>query len=128
MPLLESLQTEIMSILGLSAEQINFSFKEIEGVVCLDLVTNNPRHQQSFLFHSVKAIDKNEAMQKMLNYIQINFRKEDSYTLQWAKTGTPSLHTSYFRANNIYDVLDKFYFERDINAYRIYSISLNPIS
>jgi hypothetical protein len=128
MPAVEALQAEITSILGLSAEQINFLFKEIDGIVCLDLVTNNPRHQQSFLFHSVKAIDRQEAMQKMLDYVKTNFKKEDSYTLQWAKSGDPSLHTSYFRAKNIYDVLDKFYFEREVNSYRIYSISLNPIS
>jgi hypothetical protein len=67
-------------------------------------------------------------MQKMLDYVKINFKKEDSYTLQWSKVGDQSLHTSYFRAKNIYEILDKFYFERDLNSYRIYSISLNPIS
>jgi hypothetical protein len=128
MPNLESLQAEIMTILGLTSEQVNFSYKEIDGIVHLDLMTINPRHQQAFLFHSVKAIDKSEAMQKMLDYVKINFKKEDSYTLQWSKVGDQSLHTSYFRAKNIYEILDKFYFERDLNSYRIYSISLNPIS
>lgn len=128
MPSIESLQAEIMTILGLSKDQLNFSFKEIDGIIHLDLMTINPRHQHSFLFHSVKAIDKQEAMQKMLDYIKINFKKEDSYTLQWSKLGETSLHTSYFRAKNIYEILDKFYFERDVNSYRIYSISLNPIS
>lgn len=124
----EGLQDEILTILGLSAEQVNFAFKEISGIIHLDLMTINPRHQQSFLFHSVKAIDKSEAMQKMHDYVKINFRKEDSYTLQWSKIGDQSLHTSYFRAKNIYEILDKFYFERDVNSCRIYSISLNPIS
>ncbi len=67
-------------------------------------------------------------MHKMLEYVKINFKKEDSYTLQWSKTGESNLHTSYFRAKNFYEILDKFYFDRDINSYRIFSISINPIS
>lgn len=125
---LEAMQSEIATILGLADDQLVYSFKEVDGIIYLDLITFNPRHHQSFLFHSVKAIDKKEALQKMLDYTQTHFRKEDTYTLQWVKVGEQSLHTSYFRAKNIYDVLDKFYYERDVNSYRIYNISLNPLS
>lgn len=124
----EAIEQEISSILGLNSSQLSFEFKELEGIIHLDLVTTNPNHQQSFLFHSVKAIDQSEALQKMLDYVKNNFRKEDSYTLQWSKIGESNLHTSYFRAKNIYEILDKFYFQRDINSYRIFSISLNPVS
>jgi len=125
---LSSLEEEIGSILGLEKDQLVFSYKQVDGVINLDLITFNPRHNQSFLFHSVKAIDKKEALEKLLDYTKSNFRKEESYTLQWVKIGEPNLHTSYFRAKNIYEVLDKFYYERDVNSYRIYNISLNPIS
>lgn len=125
---LSSLEVEIGSILGLEKDQLVFSYKQVDGVINLDLITFNPRHNQSFLFHSVKAIDKKEALEKLLDYTKSNFRKEESYTLQWVKIGEQNLHTSYFRAKNIYDVLDKFYYERDVNSYRIYNISLNPIS
>ena len=125
---MNSIQSEIASILGLNQDQLVFSFKETDSIVHLDLITFNPRHNQSFLFHSVKAIDKTEALEKVLEYIKTHFREEETYTIQWLKLGEQDLHTSYFRAKNIYEVLDKFYFERDVNSYRIYNISLNPIS
>ncbi len=123
-----NLENQIANQLGIDLTQLVFSYKQLEGVSQLDLITFNPRHNQSFLFHSCKAIDKVEVLQKMLDYIISNYRKEETYTIQWIKIGEESLHTSYFRAKNIYDVLDKFYFDRDLNSYRIYTISLNPIS
>ena len=126
--LIEELEHKIASQLGIEMSQLVFSYKQVEGISQLDLITFNPRHNQSFLFHSCKAIDKAEVLQKMLDYIVSNYRKEETYTIQWIKIGEESLHTSYFRAKNIYEVLDKFYFDRDLNSYRIYSISLNPIS
>jgi hypothetical protein len=42
--------------------------------------------------------------------------------------GDNKLHTSYFRAKNMYEALDKFFYERDMAHYKIFSISLNPVS
>jgi hypothetical protein len=116
---IENLEEQIATQLGMDLTHLVFSFKQ---------VTFNPRHNQSFLFHSCKSIDKIEALQKMLDYIKSNYRKEETFTIQWIRIGEDTLHTSYFRAKNVYDVLDKFYFDRDLNSYRIYTISLNPIS
>lgn len=128
MSTVESLESEIYSLLNVEQSEFNFSYKEEGGVTILDLTTFNPRHSQSFLFHSVKAIDKIEALTKMTDYIKTHFTKEESFTLQWVKIGENQLQTSYFRAKNFYDVLDKFFFEREINTCKIFSISLNPIS
>lgn len=122
------IEDKIRSILGLGKEHLIFSYKSVNGVTQLDLITFNPRHSQSFLFHTVKAIDKFDALNKVLEYVKNFYQKEDSYTLQWIKVGDQDLQTSYFRAKNLYEVLDKFYFERDVNSYRVYSISLNPMS
>jgi len=122
------IESRIGEILGLGKDHLVFSYKSVNEVIQLDIITFNPRHSQSFLFHSVKALDKLEAAEKVLEYVNKHIQKEDSYTLQWIKIGEQNLHTSYFRAKNIYEVLDKFYFERDVNSYRIYSISLNPLS
>lgn len=124
----EVLQQKVAAHLGLDPSQLVFSYKQIEGILQLDLITFNPLHNQSFLFHSTRAIDKNEALHKMLEYVQKHFQKEATYTLQWVKIGEDQLHTSYFRAKNIYEVLDKFFYDRDINSYKIYSVSLNPMS
>jgi hypothetical protein len=123
-----SIEQKIASYLGLKESQLIFNFRQIDGITTLDLITINPHHQQSFLFHSLKAIDKNEALNKMLEYVEKHYQNEDSYTIQWVKVGENKLHTSYFRAKNIYGILDKFFYERDINSYKIYSIALNPIS
>jgi hypothetical protein len=125
---LREVEAKIGDILGLGKDHLVFSYKAVNDVTQLDIITLNPRHDQSFLFHSVKGLDKLEAASKLLEYVQLHYQKEDSYTLQWIKIGEQNLHTSYFRAKNIYQVLDKFYFERDVNSYRIYSISLNPMS
>jgi hypothetical protein len=125
---LREVEAKISDILGLGKDHLVFSYKAVNDVTQLDIITLNPRHDQSFLFHSVKGLDKLEAASKLLEYVQLHYHKEDSYTLQWIKIGEQNLHTSYFRAKNIYQVLDKFYFERDVNSYRIYSISLNPMS
>jgi hypothetical protein len=125
---LEQVESKIGEILGLGKDHLVFSYKVVNEVTQLDIITFNPRHSQSFLFHSVKALDKLEAANKVWEYVNKHYQKEDSYTLQWIKIGEQNLHTSYFRAKNIYEVLDKFYFERDVNSYRIYSISLNPLS
>jgi hypothetical protein len=122
------IEQKIANFLGLKESQLIFNFRQIDGITTFDLITINPNHQQSFLFHSLKAIDKNEALNKMLEYLEKHYQNEDSYTIQWVKVGQNKLHTSYFRAKNIYGILDKFFYERDINSYKIYSIALNPIS
>ncbi|MCB0510646.1 MAG: hypothetical protein H6579_10100 [Chitinophagales bacterium] len=105
-----------------------FDFSLIDGLTKLDLITINPRHEQSFLFHSLKAIDKIEALEKMLEYLATTRQNENTYTLQWRKIGEAELHTSYFRARNMYEALDKFYYNRDVNSFNIFSITLNPIA
>jgi hypothetical protein len=122
------LQGDIATLLGMSQENMVFNFKQRNETVRLDLVTINPKHEQSFLFHSTTGTDKTDALRKMIEYIQNHYHHENSMTIQWMKIGENKLHTSYFRAKNMYEALDKFYYERDINQYKIFSISLNPVS
>ena len=122
------LQREIAQTIGIAAENLIFNFKEKNGLVRLDLVTVNPKHDQSFLFHSEHGVDRVDALKKMFSYITDLYPSESSMTIQWAKLGENKLHTSYFRAKNMYEALDKFYYDRDLGAYKIFSISLNPVS
>lgn len=123
------LQESILDRLGIDPKHAVFDFKDREGgVIKLNLITINPRHEQSFLFHSVKGLNKIEALEKMLEYVETHFGEENTYTIQWIQVGEDDLHTSYFRGRNVYDILDKFYFERDLNGYRIFSITLNPVA
>ncbi len=122
------IQNLIENHLGLKAGQLVFEYRNIDGKLQLDLITINPRHNQSFLFHTVKGYDKVDVLQKMLEYVTKYKEKESSYTLQWVAKGDSELHTSYFRAKNIYDALDKLYYGRDMNTITVFSVVLNPVA
>jgi hypothetical protein len=122
------LQKEITNYLGLNSNELVFEFSSQDGKTKLDLITINPRHNQSFLFHSEMGYDKLEALKKMMDYVK-NYRdRESSYTIQWMTKDDKQLHTSYFRASNILDSLDKLYYGRDRNTITVFSVVLNPVS
>lgn len=126
---LAELQKEIEGYIGgLESNSIVFQFSDVDGGVKLDVVTVNPRHRQSFLFHSVNGYDKLDCLKKMLDYVKIYKEKASSYTIQWSLHGETDLQTSYFRAKNILEALDKLYYGRDMNAVTVFSVVLNPIS
>ena len=122
------IQGQIKDYLGLPSSDLMFEYSNFEGKTKLDLITINPRHAQSFLFNSETGSDKVDALKKMLFYVQ-NFKaKENSYTIQWVASGQHDLNTSYFRAGNILDALEKLYYGRDRNTLTVFSVVLNPVS
>ena len=125
---LARLQNEIQNYLSLNSENLIFEYSQQNSKIKLDLITVNPRHNQSFLFHSTVGVDKVDALQKMCTYVKSNHKNENSYTVQWMARDDKNLHTSYFRAKNIYEALDKLYYGRDMNTITVYIVKLNPIS
>ncbi len=125
---LARIQKEIESHLGLSSGSLVFNFSTLDGKVKLDLITINPRHNQSFLFHSVTGYEKVDVLKQMLDYVKNYREKESPYTIQWTIKGDKELHTSYFRARNVYEALDKLYYGRDMNTITVFSVVLNPIT
>lgn len=121
-------QQQIKDYLGLPMSDLIFEYSAIDGKTKLDLITINPRHNQSFLFHSETGADKVDALKKMWEYVQNYKEKENSYTIQWVTKNDSELHTSYFRASNILDALEKLYYGRDRNTITVFSVVLNPIS
>lgn len=122
------IQNEVMNFLGLKSSEVIFEYTGSEGKVKLDLITINPRHNQSFLFKSITGVDKTDVLHKMLEYVKTHKEKEGSYTIQWVTKGMNELQTSYFRAKNIYDAMDKLYYGRDMNNITVFSVVLNPIA
>jgi hypothetical protein len=122
------IQKQIESHLGLSGSSLLFEFREIDNRTRLDLVTVNPRHHQSFLFHSTTGFERLDALKKMLTYVREYRGFESTYTIQWIARGEKELNTSYFHAKNMYEVLDKLYYGRDINTITVFSLVLNPTS
>ena len=125
---LAKIQKQIKNHLGLRSESLVFDYKSGENQIILNLITINPRHNQSFLYHSVQGIDKVDAAKKMWDYVRLHSQNNNSYTIQWITEGDKELHTSYFKAKNMYEALDKLYFGRDINTISVFSIVLNPVS
>lgn len=121
-------QQQIKDYLGLRTSDLIFEFSSVDGKSKLDLITINPRHSQSFLFHSETGADKVDALRKMLAYVQNYKEKENSYTIQWVTKNDSELHTSYFRASNIFEALEKLYYGRDRNTITVFSVVLNPVS
>ena len=122
------IQQKITEYLGLRTSDLLFEYSMLEGKTKLDLITISPRHNQSFLFHSETDTDKVSALKKMWEYVQNYKEKENSYTIQWVAKNEKELHTSYFRAGNILDALEKLYYGRDRNIITVFSVVLNPIS
>ncbi|MCZ8214917.1 MAG: hypothetical protein O9262_01695 [Cyclobacteriaceae bacterium] len=122
------IQQEIKNYLGVRTADLVFEFSVQEGKTKLDLITINPKHNQAFLFHSETGVDKLDALKKMLLYVQDYKENELSYTIQWVAKGDKELHTSYFRASNVMDALQKLYYGRDMNTLTVFSVVLNPVS
>ncbi|GAB4331236.1 MAG: hypothetical protein OHK0038_05950 [Flammeovirgaceae bacterium] len=121
------LQKQIETHLGVEGSLI-FDFQQEDKRVKLNLITINTRHNQSFLFHSVYGIDRIDALNKMLEYVKNYKDSENSYTIQWRIKGDKELQTSYFRAKNMYEALDKLYYNRDLNTIVVYSVVMNPVA
>jgi hypothetical protein len=122
------LQKEIEGYLSLGNTDIIFDYADANGLVRLNVITVNPRHNQSFLFHYTEGHDKLDALREMVNYVKVDREKYSSYTIQWTIRGGNELQTSYFRAKDIQEAIDKLHFSRDPNGIQIFSVVLNPIS
>ncbi len=122
------IQQQIKDYLSLRTSDLIFEYSKLDGKTKLDLITLNSRHNQSFLFHSETGADKVDALKKMWVYVQNFKEKENSYTIQWVAGGEHELHTSYFRASNIFNALEKLYYGRDRNTITVFSVVLNPVS
>jgi hypothetical protein len=122
------IQNKIAESLSINLDQLLFEYHEMPDYVDLDLFTINEVHKQQFFFHSSEGRDKIEALELMLKYADNKLYIEDSFTIQWKIKGTTEVHQSHFRAINMMDALDKFYFGRSVSSIMIYSIVLNPIA
>ncbi len=124
------LQKEISDHIGVGSDSLIFNFEETgrSKKTKLFLITINPRHDQSFLFHATEGSDRQDALRNMLEYVRTYKERTSSYTVQWSARGEGGLQTSYFRAKNVLEALDKLFYDRDPNSITVFSVILNPIS
>ncbi len=122
------IQKSISRWMELPLDKLVFDYTKENDLIKLNLITINPRHDETFLFHTTEGTDKISALQRMLEYVELKHAKKQSFTVQWAQKGKRELQTSYFRARNMYEVLDKFFHGRNAEGYIVFSIQLNPIA
>lgn len=124
------LQKEIGDHIGVGPDSLVFNFEETGNgsKTKLFLITINPRHDQSFLFHATEGSERMDALRSMLDYVKNYKERTSSYTVQWSTRGQNTLQTSYFRAKNVLEALDKLFYDRDPNSITVFSVILNPIS
>jgi hypothetical protein len=123
------LQKEVGGYIGLGPDSLVFNYEETpEMGTKLFVITLNPRHNQSFLFHQTTGSDKLDALRNMLDYVRNYKERTSSYTIQWSTRGDSGLQTSYFRAKNVLEALDKLFYDRDPNSITVFSVMLNPIT
>lgn len=122
------LQKEIGNYIGLGPDSLVFNYEETGKRTKLFVITLNQRHNQSFLFHATEGVDKLDALSAMLEYVKTYKERTSSYTIQWSARGEGGLQTSYFRAKNVMEALDKLFYDRDPNSITVFSVILNPMS
>lgn len=122
------LQKEIGNYIGLGPDSLVFNYEETGKRTKLFVITLNQRHNQSFLFHATEGVDKLDALSAMLEYVKTYKERTSSYTIQWSARGESGLQTSYFRAKNVLEALDKLFYDRDPNSITVFSVILNPMS
>ena len=125
---LARLQKEIGNYIGLGKDSLVFNFDTKGRRTTLHVITLNPNHNQSFLFHNTTGSDKVDALREMLAYVKTYKERTSSYTVQWSTRGEKELQTSYFRAKNVLEALDKLFYDRDPNSITVFSVMLNPIT
>jgi hypothetical protein len=122
----ERLEAQVANYFGAMPPRFDYTVEG--GLTHLALMTNNPRHNQEFLFHQSSGAHAVQALESMLEYIREHRALEPTYTIQWRAFNETELHTSYFSAPNIMGALDKFFHGRDVHAITVFSVTLNPLS
>jgi len=122
------LQKEISTYLTLGSTEVIYEFEYSSSSVRLNVITVNPRHNQSFLFHLAENHSEIECLKQMLEYVKTYKEKRSSYTIQWSSRMENELQTSYFHAKDIPEAIEKLHFGRDPNSLVIFSVVLNPMS
>eukprot|EP01084_Bolivina_argentea_P243973 408838_1 len=114
---------------GRSGCHASFRYSQQASKVRTKLVTWNPRHKSTFLVREVEARSRIEALNELLIYVKDKIRDEEKpYTVKWHIKNTDDMKmvTSHFYAMDIYNLLDKFYYDKNRDDYEIIEIKKNP--
>ena len=114
---------------GRSGCHASFRYSQQGPKIRTKLVTWNPKHRSTFLVHETEARSRIDALHELLMYVKDKIRdQEKPFTVKWhlKNTNECKLVTSHFYAQDIYNLLDKFYYDKNRDDYEIIEIKLNP--
>ncbi len=93
----------------------------------LDLITINQEHNHKFLFHSCMGNNKINILEEMIAYINEYKKHQETYAIEWMENKKgDEVQTSWFRGNDIFDVLNKFFYNKEKSQFKIFKIKLMP--
>ncbi|MGD1841842.1 MAG: hypothetical protein ACFB0B_13245 [Thermonemataceae bacterium] len=117
----------------LSETQIYFDYNFVPyddnkvPLIRLDLITINKEHNQKFLFHAITGGSKIAILEEMIVYIKEYTANLENYAIEWLDTKhNTKVQVSWFRGKDIFDVLEKFYYEKEKSRFKIMKIKLMP--
>lgn len=126
------LEDKITKLVAIEGKTIHFEYNESTiGYFEVIVYSFNSKFGETFLLKRVVGVTYELALAEILNYVEHSKKTMGSYTVTWSKKVNGNLtetNISYFYCQNLYEVLDKFYFNKDIFDYVIFNIKLNPIS
>jgi len=126
---LESLIQTIVEVDNASACTVHFDYRPgIGHYIDLSIITHNPIHGTDFLFHKSSGMTDEHALQNAYNYLIHHRSNESTFTIEWKKKDEAHTVVSYFSGDNMLDVLRKFYFNKNVDDFIVFSTKLNPLS
>ena len=101
-----------------------------DNITHIRATTFNPVKQESFLLIEIPCKNQEDGLKSILEWVKSHTGVKDcsSFTVIWTKRGDYNTFKSYFYAENVRRVLDKFFFDKNEDEYVIHQIVMNPIS
>jgi hypothetical protein len=125
----KQLKEQIAEILDMKPDLLLYELNEKSArEFVLNLTTISPnRHHTKFLFHSSVGSSPQEALMKMYEYVTTHMKNQDTFQIRWHNPKTKEVEISWFRASNIIEALDKFFYDgKEVGDYKIYEVTLQP--
>ena len=98
-----------------------------DDIFVLTVSTFNEATKEVTVMYKTKPdTSKEVCLAEVVNYLEVIKPTLSPYTMIWKKKGDPADSTkSYFYVNNVQEILDKFFSNRKIEEYVIFSINMN---
>ena len=101
---------------------------ELSGTTVVYIFTHNPYHGVNFLFNKSYGFDEESALENALKYLKDHHKTQYTFTVEWRENEDDKTHQSYFTGEDMFSVLEKFYYKKVRSKYFIFKIKVNPIA